>query len=112
MRFRKNFFAVLAFLSLLWMCYGVFGSSAALSNFVDRATPIPAGGLSSEERAAAQNAGATIGAGLGLTFFACTGLPLFAFFSLLSWRNSVGIRKEAMHREQIEALKGAKGSSA
>lgn len=110
MNFRKNLFAFLAFLSLLWICYGVFGSSAALSNFVDRATPIPAGGLTSEERAAAQNAGATIGAGLGLTFFLCSGVPSFAVFSLLAWRNASGLKNEQRHKEQLDAIQKAKGT--
>lgn len=107
MKFRSRLFAFLAFLAVLWMCYGVFGSSLALSNFTDRPTPIPAGGLTSEQRTSAQNAGATVGAGLGLTFFACTGLPFFAVFSLLSWRNSVGLKRDKQHKEQLDALRGA-----
>lgn len=55
---------------------------------------------------AAFNAGAGIGGGLGVTFFACTGIPALLLFGLLSWRNGVGIKTEQRHREQIEALKG------
>lgn len=111
MKFRSRFFGFLAFLSLLWICYGLFAYTTYFGNFTNRPTPPPQGGLTSEERTNLQTAGATVGTGIGMTFVLCTGLPFFALFSLLSWRNNVGIRKEQMHKEQIEALKGVKGNT-
>lgn len=107
MKFRSRLFGVLALLSLAWICYGVFTASSVASNMLS-ATVTPAGNLDAETAQAARAAGVGIGAGIGLTFFLCSGLPLFVLFSLLSWRNSVGLRKEQMHREQLEAIKNSK----
>lgn len=107
MKFRSRLFGVLALLSLAWICYGMFTASSVASNMLS-ATVTPAGNLDAETARAARAAGVGIGAGIGLTFFLCSGLPLFVLFSLLSWRNSVGLRKEQMHREQLEAIKNSK----
>ena len=108
MKFRSRLFGVLALLALAWLCYGMFAYTSYFGTFLNRATPVPSGSLSSEDRTAIQNAGATIGTGVGMTFVLCTGLPLLALFGLLSWRNGVGLRKEQMHREQLEAIKNSK----
>lgn len=107
MKFRSRLFGFLALLSLLWICYGVYASSSAFTQVVS-ATVTPSGTLDAETAQAARAAGAGIGAGLGLTVFLCSGLPFALLFGLLSWRNSVGLRKEQMHREQIEAIKNSK----
>lgn len=107
MKFRSRLFGFLALLSLLWICYGVYASSSAFSQVVS-ATVTPSGTLDAETTNAARAAGAGIGAGLGLTVFLCSGLPFFVLFSLLSWRNSAGLRKEQMHKEQLDAIRKQK----
>lgn len=105
MLFRQRLFGILALICLLWMCYGVFASSNAFS-VVTSATVTPSGNLSAEDAAALRTAGAGIGAGLGLTVFLCTGGVPFVVFSLLSWRNGVGLKRDKQHKEQLDALRG------
>jgi hypothetical protein len=105
MKFRQRLFGFLALVSLAWVCYGVYASTNAFSA-VTQATVTPSGSLSAQDTAALRTAGAGIGAGIGLTVFLCTGGLPFIVFSLLSWRNGVGLTRERQHKEQIEALKG------
>lgn len=109
MKFRSRFFGVLFLLSIAWVCYGLSLSSAAFSNVVG-ATVTPSGNLTAEETQSLRTAGAGIGAGLGVTFFLCSGLPFALFFGLMSWRNSVGIKNEQRHKEQLDAIQKAKGT--
>lgn len=110
MKFRSRFFGVLFLVSLAWVCYGLTLSSAAFSNTVGvRVTP--SGNLTAEDTQALRTAGAGIGAGLGVTFFLCSGLPFALFFGLMSWRNSVGLKNEQRHKEQLAAIQGAKGNT-
>lgn len=111
MKFRSRLFGVLALLSLAWICYGTFAYTSYFGDFLNRPTPPPSGSLTSEDRTNIQNAGATIGTGIGFTFVLCTGLPFFALFGLLAWRNSAGLRKEQMHKEQLNAIREAGKSS-
>lgn len=107
MRFRKNLFSILALLSVLWIVFGFSVSSRAYSTVTSiTPTPVTGSSLSAQDTANLRAAGAGIGAGLGLTFFLCTGGLPFIVFSLLAWRNGVGLTRERMHREEIEALKG------
>lgn len=105
MKFRSRLFGFLALVSLLWVCYGLSLSSAAFSNVVG-ATVTPSGNLTAEETQNLRTAGAGIGAGLGVTFFLCSGLPLALFFGLMSWRNASGLKNEQRHKEQLDAIKG------
>lgn len=107
MKFRSRLFGFLALIALIWICYGTSVYTSNFSDFLNRPTPVPEGSLSSEERANIQAAGTTIGTGLGIGIVLCTGLPFFALFALLAWRNSAGIRKERMHQEQLNAIRGA-----
>lgn len=100
MRFRANLFTILAILSLLFIIYGLSVSGGAFSTVVS--TPVPAAS------ADARTAGAAIGAGISATVFLCLGAPFLLFFSLLAWRNRVGIRTEQRHQEQLSALRDAK----
>jgi hypothetical protein len=90
MTFRKRLFAVLAVICLVWMIYVIafYGG----------------GGAENEALSAEANTGLNAVAG---SVWLCITLPFFALFSLLAWRNSVGLRSERQHREHIEAL--AKG---
>lgn len=110
MKFRSRFFGVLFLISLAWVCYGLSLSSAAFSNTVAMQVT-PSGNLSAEETQTLRTAGAGIGASIGVGFFLCTGLPLALFFGLMSWRNSVGLKNEQRHKEQLEAITKAKGST-
>lgn len=101
MLFRKRLFAVLAILSLAWIVYGFSNTSRAISTTSETLNATYEAG--SAERAAS-NVGIGIGAGLSVTIFLCTGLPLFFFFALMAWRNSVGLRNERRHQEQIAAM--------
>lgn len=101
MKFRSRLFGLLALLSLAWLCYGVTATSSAFNSVVS--TPAAtAGSLSQSDANAARAAGATIGSGISLTIFACTGLPLLLIFGLLSWRNSAGLRAKQRHEELLE----------
>lgn len=103
MKFRSRLFGVLFIFALLWMCGGAALTSSAFQQTLNR-------NPNADDTTAntAYAAGATIGGGIGLTFFLCSGLPFAALFGLLSWRNSVGLRREQMHKEQIEAIKSGK----
>ncbi len=96
MRLRMWIFSVLALLAAGWLCYGLVIVPQATNQTLQQA---PKTGDN-----AAYKAGAAIGGGIGLTFFACTGLPLFALFSLLAWRNQAGLRTEQRHQEQLDVL--------
>jgi hypothetical protein len=105
MGFRKNFFGVLAFLALAFMCYGFVGSSAVISNVVQ--TPVATTeNLTQQEAEAARNTGLVIGTGLATTTTICVGLPFFILFALLSWRNAAGQRTERRHQEMLEVQRG------
>jgi hypothetical protein len=110
MKFRSRFFGVLFLISLAWVCYGLTLSSAAFSNTV-AVQVTPSGNLSAEDTQALRTAGAGIGAGLGVTFFLCSGLPFALLFGLLSWRNAAGETNARRHREQLAAIQNAKGSN-
>jgi hypothetical protein len=103
MRFRAIFFGIFFMLSLLWICYGFYATSTAFVEVVG--TPAPNSTTQSQaarDMRNARTAGATIGAGLGLGIFLCTGVPLALFFGLLSWRNNVGLRSERRHQEMMD----------
>lgn len=102
MRFRQRLFMVLALMALAWIAYGFYVSA----NVYQRQTAENETTISASQQGAAQ-AGTAIGTGIGLTFFLCSGLPFFVLFSLLSWRNGVGLKREQMHKEQLAAIKGA-----
>ncbi len=104
MKFRSRFFGVLFILALLWTCGGVWyvnGIAARLHNENTQEFE------SSSQRAAA-NVGTATGATLFYAIVLCTGIPALLLFGLLSWRNSAGLRREQMHKEQLDALKGSK----
>lgn len=98
MLFRKRLFTVLALIALGWMALGVWSTSTYNAK---RNADV---GAEVIERPGYQ-AGQAVGSGLALTFFLCTGLPLLLAFSLMAWRNSVGLANERRHRETIAALK-------
>lgn len=93
MKFRQRLFWFLAFIALLWIAYGWSVSGNVYSNTIQQ--------MGTD----AGRAGVAIGAGLGLTAFLCTGLPLFMFFALLAWRNGVGLRTEKRHQEMLDATR-------
>lgn len=104
MRFRSRLFGVFALLALGWLCYGLYASSAAFQQVTT--APLPTSEVLSEEtRQAATTVGAGLGAGLGITFFLCTGGFPLLLFGLLSWRNSEGLATERRHQEQLNALR-------
>ena len=95
MKFRQRLFWFLAFVALLWMSAGFMVSGDAYSSTV--------AGVSSES----YQAGAAIGASIGLSLFLCTGLPTFFLFALLAWRNGAGLRAEKRHQEMLTVTAGA-----
>lgn len=98
MKFRSRLFGLLTLLSLAWLCYGITATGSAFSSVVS--TPAPTSTyLNQSDANAARAVGATIGGGLGLTFFACTGLPFTLIFGLLAWRNAAGLRTQQRHEE-------------
>lgn len=97
---RARLWGVLALLSLGWICYGLFASGTAL----DEVTSTPVAtveGVDTEDLQDARAAGATIGAGIGITFFLCSGIPFLILFLLLAWRNNAGYRNEERHLETL-----------
>ena len=108
MLFRARFFGLLALLSLAWIVYGFVATGNAASNVLS--TPVASGSdtvLSKADAQAATNAGVALGTGLGLTVFACTGLPFLLVFGLLSWRNSVGLKTQKRHEETLDVMRNA-----
>jgi hypothetical protein len=101
-KFRMWFFSFFALLSFGWICYGLTAASSVVSDIAQ--TPLPTSENFTEEyMATLRGVGTTIGTGLGVAFFACTGLPLGILFSLLAWRNQVGYRNEQRHQQQMGA---------
>lgn len=96
---------ILALLSLLWICYGVSISGQAFQAVVS--TPVNAAGFDAETADALQTAGiagAGLGAGLGMTFFVCSGLPFALFFGFLFWRNGTVIARKREHDQTLRVL--------
>lgn len=88
----RTIWGILTLLSIGWMCYGIMASSNAYGEVV------------SNSSSDAYQAGAAIGAGLGLTFYLCSGVPFFLLFLILYWRNGVAITRAKEHAETINAL--------
>lgn len=99
MRFRKWLFTLLALLALAWIVMGLSATSNAFQTGVARNAALE--GVQQD----AANTGTTLGAGLTSTVTLCTGLPLLLLFSLLAWRNAVGIREKKRHQEVLQALR-------
>lgn len=102
MKFRKQFFSVLALLALLWIGAGFIISSDAYTETVEENAVT----AQSQAMQDAGEAGAAIGATIGLTIFLCTGLPFLLLFSLLAWRNGAGLKAEQRHQEMLAAQRG------
>lgn len=102
MRFRKRLFTVLAILSLGWIVWGLSVTGGAVGTSSERADATYQ--QDSIERASA-TVGIGIGAGLSTAIFLCTGLPLLLLFSLLAWRNGVGLREKQRHEEMLAAVR-------
>lgn len=115
---NRTFRIVWGLLTLLacgWIAYGLLATGAAFTKVVTDATMTPqiiqnAQGTPVATRdpalvSAGTAVGATIGGGLGVAFFLCTGLPLLLIFGFLYWRNGVAMRRAKEHAETIEALK-------
>jgi hypothetical protein len=103
MRILRWFWGILVILSVLWIGYGFLATGDAYGNTIEN-------NVTDSE---AYEAGAVIGAGIGLTFFLCTGIPFLLLSSILYWRNGVGIERkkekletERRHQEQLAALQG------
>ncbi|GEM_PF-2380656 len=92
---RRTIFWILTTISLMYLCYGVTGTSAAVDSVVSQST------ATTEAEQAGTAIGVAIGGGLGLAFFLCTGLPFFFIFALLAWRNGSGLRTERRHLEML-----------
>lgn len=98
-----------------WLIYGVAATGNAVGQVVTQPTPTTVVIKNAQGTAVAtsdpqliqgaQALGATIGGGIGLTLFLCTGLPGLVVFGFLYWRNGVAMRRAKEHAETIEALK-------
>lgn len=96
MKYLRWFWAIVAILALGWIVAGFAASGNALE-----------GTLATSGNATSQTAfevGAAVGVGLSVTFFLCTGFPIFLLASLLYWRNGVGLKRDKQHKEQLEAI--------
>jgi hypothetical protein len=94
MLLRKRLFTILAVLALAWMALGFLSTSS-----YNTKRNVEVGAETSTS--AGYQAGQVVGSGMVITFFLCTGLPALVTFSLLAWRNAVGLRNERMHREEV-----------
>jgi hypothetical protein len=110
----RGFFGIIVLLSVGWLCLGFYATSQAYSETVAdiQATP------QSESLQSAGQAGAAIGTGLGLTFFLCTGIPIFLFSLIVYWQMGRSIRRdkdaadtERRHQEELEILRGKSKNS-
>ena len=91
MKFRRGCFTLLALLVLVGACLWFV-------SFAQEAEEI-------ETESEAEEAGKTLGQGLGTLIIACPSAVLFIVFALLAWRNAVGIRTERRHQEHMETLR-------
>lgn len=102
-RIWRNVWGVLALLSLGWICYGFTATGAAVSNVVG--TPVPkSAGSDAQTAQAATAVGATIGGGLGIAFYACSGGVPFLLFLFAYSRAGAAIRQGLQHQEMMEAI--------
>lgn len=95
MRMQRIFrviWGILTLLALGWMCYGLFVSSSAYAEVAGRSTNN------------AQQAGAALGASMGVGAFLCTGAPFLVLFAVLYWRNGVALREVKQHNEMLDAV--------
>lgn len=101
---------ILFLLSIVWICYGLTATGAAVNQVIS-VTPSPRAGATANPTmvAAGTALGAVVGGGLGVTVFLCTGLPLALLFGFLYWRNGVAIRKAREHVEIVNATRGVSG---
>jgi hypothetical protein len=99
-RFLRNLWGIITLLSCGWIAFGLIATSSAVNQVMS--TPVPG----DETMQAAAVVGTGLGAGLGITFFVCTGLPFFLFAAILYWRNGVAIRQAQQHTEMVNATRG------
>lgn len=92
---------ILVLLSCGWIVYGIALSGQAFTAVVG--TPVP--GVDAEIQAAGI-VGAGLGAGAGVTFFLCTGGPVFLIALLFYVMTSGRIRREQQHAELLNATRG------
>jgi len=98
-----------------WIGYGLLATGSAFTQVVTQATPTvavinnslgtPIATTDPKLIQGAQALGATVGSGLSVAVFLCTGVPFLLIFGFLYWRNGVAMRQEKQHAETIEALK-------
>lgn len=100
MRFRKYLFTILAIAALAWIVSGLGVVSNVASKQLQQ---------SNVQSSSAAKLGTAIGSGLSTTIVLCIGVPLFFFFALLAWRNSVGLTNKKRHEETIAALQQKQG---
>lgn len=112
LRTLQIFWGILTLLSLGWMCFGTVLVGQSFNKVVS-VTPTeaiirntsgtPIATVDPDIAAAGTAIGASIGGGIGLTFFLCTGIPVFLFCAFLYWRNGVALRSERQHAERLAA---------
>lgn len=90
MKFRRN-------------CFGIFSLLVLIIAIAWVATGLSASDTPTETEA--EEAGQTIGQGIGVTLILCITIPLFGLLALLSWRNDVGLKTERRHQEQLDAVR-------
>lgn len=101
---------ILLLLSLLWICYGLTATGQAFSQVVSATPTGQANAIATADPQVVKAGtviGASIGGGIGLAFFLCSGVPLALIFGLLYWRNGVAIRRAREHAEIINATVAA-----
>lgn len=91
----RNFFGVLVLLSIAWMVFGLFASGDAYTEV----TTENAATAESDLEIAAGEAGAAIGAGLGIIVFLCTGIPAFLFSLIIYWQMGRSIQRDKDQKE-------------
>ena len=89
MKFRKRLFTILALLVLILMVW---------------VTVFYAGADKPEEATYGEDANDVLNS-VAWSVWICLFAPFLAFFSLMAWRNSVGLTTERRHQEQLEALR-------
>src|SRR5574341_1623164 len=107
MLFRKRLFTILAILALGWIVLGF----TSTSSYNEKRN----GEVGTEvSTSSGYQAGQVVGSTFAISFFLCSGIPLFLAFNLLAWRNSVGLRhqrdQEAVERRHQEALEAMRQS--
>jgi hypothetical protein len=101
-RFGCGVFSLLTFLAIAWMCVGFAATSTAIGQAAQ--APLPnVRNLPADQQKAVTTIASGITGSLSLSFFACTGIPAGALFTILALMCYSASENERRHQERLAA---------